>query len=128
MDLSADYEKLHTDMARIRAETVCYCSAYNWPHGAGRGKCACSVQISYKVDPLRISTIQLDEICEGCGQPADVREIDCGIGQYEYWGAIGRHHDWQTVTECCEAYLEENCLSNGIKHWKRNYSGANETS
>jgi hypothetical protein len=42
-------------------------------------------------------------VCSECKQPAEFSLEDFGIGAYEFWGARGTHHDWQWVSECCEA-------------------------
>ena len=50
----------------------------------------------------------MEKYCSYCKQECDVEEVDEGIGAYEYWGATGFHHNWQTVSECCEEdVLEE---------------------
>ena len=41
-------------------------------------------------------------ICDCCGHEAEPVKVDMGIGPYEFWGARGVHHDYQTVTKCCE--------------------------
>lgn len=46
-------------------------------------------------------------ICASCGKQAKAVRRDMGIGPYEYWGARGTHHDWQIVSECCEAEVME---------------------
>ena len=51
---------------------------------------------------------QGQEICTECGKPCGSIEIDEGIGSYEYWGAPGVHHDYRTVSDCCEAEIGEN--------------------
>ncbi len=46
-------------------------------------------------------------ICTECGAEADGVTVDEGIGSYEYWGMRGTHHDYRTVSKCCEADLAE---------------------
>jgi hypothetical protein len=49
-----------------------------------------------------------DGFCSECRKPCVKIRRDYGIGSYEYWGATGVHHNWQTVSECCEEdVLEE---------------------
>ena len=49
-------------------------------------------------------------ICEACGKEANFKIEDFGIGAYEFWGAKGTHHDYQWISECCEAAPEEGTL------------------
>lgn len=79
---------------------VCFCSAYRFPHRMGSGKC---------------TTHPSDQLCDGCGQPAEEVEVDYGIGAYEYWGSRGFHRDVRTVTRCCEAAAIANTHSR--KEW-----------
>ena len=46
-------------------------------------------------------------ICSHCGHECDLIEVDNGIGSYEFWGACGVHHDYETVSDCCEEPVEE---------------------
>lgn len=47
---------------------------------------------------------ELEEgICAECGEECFAKTIDNGIGGYEFWGAKGTHHDYQVVSNCCEA-------------------------
>jgi len=46
-------------------------------------------------------------ICSNCGHLCGTIEVDNGIGPYEFWGDRGVHHDWQTVSGCCQEYLED---------------------
>lgn len=43
--------------------------------------------------------------CGDCGKECRAVKVDQGIGAYEYWGFKGFHHDWQWVSDCCEAEL-----------------------
>jgi hypothetical protein len=45
--------------------------------------------------------------CSDCGKECSSTQIDEGIGPYEFWGARGVHHDWVTVSDCCEAEILE---------------------
>lgn len=46
--------------------------------------------------------------CHSCGAPnPDTKQIDEGIGPYEFWGATGVHTAWVDVTECCEAEFSD---------------------
>lgn len=45
-------------------------------------------------------------ICSACHKEADFSYEDFGIGSYEFWGSKETHHDWQWVSECCEAPVE----------------------
>lgn len=57
---------------------------------------------SYEPDPLP------DEaICEECGKPCKVVNVDFGIGAYEYWGAKGNDVRIEAVSDCCEADWRE---------------------
>lgn len=42
-------------------------------------------------------------ICSECGEPCNLREVDNGIGPYEFWGQRGTHHDYAIETDCCGA-------------------------
>ena len=96
---------------------ACYCSAYHWVHTVGIGKCFCGHKRSYKLSPLRVIHDCGEDICEACGKPADTKEVDYGIGTYEFWGAMGTHTDWQNVTDCCEASLVTNELASRQPGW-----------
>ena len=67
---------------------ICECRHYPFPHRPGGGQC-----------PYDGRT----DVCTHCEHAAEVVEVDCGIGRYEYWGAKGFHHDWQELSRCCEA-------------------------
>ena len=45
--------------------------------------------------------------CCECGKPCEVVEEDYGIGQYEYWGAVGYHTNIISVSKCCEADYQD---------------------
>lgn len=102
---------------------ICHCTSYRFPHRAGGGKCRCAWHTIKKQNPYvpdqpitwGPEKIVLEELCSACGQPADAREVDFGIGAYEFWGACGVHKDWQTVSECCEAPMMENTQANTAK-------------
>ena len=50
-------------------------------------------------------------ICSHCGHECELIEVDNGIGSYEFWGARGVHHEYETVSSCCEEPVEEGgCL------------------
>ena len=99
---------------------VCDCSSYAFPHRAGGGRCDCSWstvrQWDYVNKKFLPDRIKLDELCEGCGQPAETREMDFGIGAYEFWGACGVDTNIQTVSECCEAGMVPNSRAEHLKH------------
>lgn len=42
-------------------------------------------------------------ICSKCERHSGFRREDQGIGGYEFWGSRETHHNWQWVSECCEA-------------------------
>jgi len=46
-------------------------------------------------------------ICSRCGNGCTATWVDFGIGPYEFWGSRGNHHDYQVVSPCCEALMEE---------------------
>lgn len=41
--------------------------------------------------------------CTECGKDCTAVQRDCGFGLSEYWGATSVDHDWQIVSDCCEA-------------------------
>jgi len=42
-------------------------------------------------------------ICHGCEAEFDEPiTVDEGFGDYEYWGATGRHSSLVSVSPCCE--------------------------
>ena len=45
--------------------------------------------------------------CNTCKQRVPVKWEDWGIGQYEYWGEKGTHHDWIAVCPRCGDDLED---------------------
>lgn len=88
---------------------TCNCSAYPFPHRAGGGACdvSWSVVTSFR-DNQPSQRIELTPICASCGLAAEFKEMDFGIGSYEFWGVVGRHVDIQVVSKCCEASEGEN--------------------
>lgn len=48
-----------------------------------------------------------DGFCSECGEPANGKWEDNGIGSYEYFGARGHHVDWRWGSECCGADMCE---------------------
>ena len=44
-------------------------------------------------------------------QLPEIKEVDNGIGAYEYWGAKGVDRNVQWVSTCCDATLLENTPS-----------------
>jgi len=46
-------------------------------------------------------------ICDSCGEPCTATVVDNGIGPYEFWGSRGVHHEYATVSPCCEAEVVE---------------------
>ena len=49
-------------------------------------------------------------ICSECNKEANFKLEDFGIGTYEFWGAVGTNHDYQWISECCEAPPVEKTL------------------
>jgi hypothetical protein len=49
------------------------------------------------------------KFCGKCGKPCEVITIDDGIGSHEFWGSVSIHHDYITVSDCCESeqYFDE---------------------
>ena len=45
--------------------------------------------------------------CSSCKQPCYEKDVDMGIGPYEYWGQDHVHHDWQIVSNCCHQTIIE---------------------
>ena len=41
--------------------------------------------------------------CLACRQKCHVKQVDNGIGPYEYWGAKGVHHDYMLESRCCDS-------------------------
>lgn len=41
-------------------------------------------------------------ICDCCLQECNIKEIDIGIGQYEFWGSRGNDVRMLEVSDCCE--------------------------
>lgn len=70
--------------------TPCHCSAYPFPHRLSGGKCE-----------ARCDSV----FCGDCGQPCYPKQIDEGIGAYEYGGAPGVDIRIVTVSDCCEALV-----------------------
>lgn len=81
---------------------VCACSSYAFPHRPASGRCECDAS--------------QPELCEGCGQPSEVKDMDFGIGSYEFWGCPGVDTNVQTVTVCCEVGTVPNRWSEHLKH------------
>lgn len=102
---------------------ICHCTSYRFPHRAGGGKCVCSWYPAKKQNPYipgqpatwGPAKAIVEDICSCCGQPADTREVDFGIGSYEYWGSTGFDSNVQTVSSCCEAPMMENTAANVAK-------------
>lgn len=53
-----------------------------------------------------------ESLCEACGQPAEVKTENHGIGSYEYWGTMYVDNQWVEVTDCCASSLAENSIAN----------------
>lgn len=45
----------------------------------------------------------IDGYCGECHEHVTSVTQDDGIGEYEYWGAKGTHHDYVEVSPCCAA-------------------------
>ena len=120
----AGYNHYHSDVIMASLyKPVCDCSSYSFPHRAGGGRCSCSWSIVKEWDYLakawRTPYIKLDELCEGCGQPAETSDVDFGIGAYEYWGAPGVDVNVQNVTDCCEMSLVSNSRAEHVaNNWE----------
>ena len=47
-------------------------------------------------------------ICPGCGMvDPEIVAVELGIGQYEFWGAVGYDSHEVLLTRCCEAWAEQ---------------------
>lgn len=46
-------------------------------------------------------------ICSECGQECRPKKVDLGIGPYEFWGQRCIDHNWQVVSDCCWAEIED---------------------
>lgn len=104
-----------------RLKPICSCSSYAFPHRAGGGRCECEAvwrRHYYHLTPgdRGPDRYELTEVCAGCGQPAETKAMDFGIGSYEYWGCPGVDVDIQQVTECCETGTVPNTWSQHVKH------------
>jgi len=67
---------------------VCTCGAYKFPHTQGNGKCVATGD---------------DLFCGDCKLPCNASSVDNGIGETEFWGVKGWHHDYCYQSDCCEA-------------------------
>ena len=47
--------------------------------------------------------------CQACLDPCTPVRVDTGIGSYEYWGQRGIDSKFETLSDCCHAYVEETC-------------------
>lgn len=101
--MSIQYNAYNPDPARL----VCHCKAYSFPHRAGSGNCDCSYSASYSRD-LNDYKIELSSICSQCGLASDSKEVDEGIGSYEFWGAPGVDSNWVRISDCCGAPMAPN--------------------
>lgn len=70
----------------------CTCRAYPFPHKEKTGRCLAG---DY-------------QYCGDCGQPCDIKQVDDGIGAYEFWGRTGVDRRISTVSRCCEANVFSN--------------------
>lgn len=55
--------------------------------------------------------------CIACECWVTPKRVDFGIGRYEYWGCIGRHHDWRDVCSECEGQLLDDEPIAGSDDW-----------
>ena len=46
---------------------------------------------------------QLRGFCPYCEENVDAELRDCGIGSYEYWGAVSRHIDMRLLCLVCDS-------------------------
>ena len=46
------------------------------------------------------------QYCPNCEEEVDLVEEDWGIGKYEFWGAVGTHHDYVLCCPGCGEELE----------------------
>lgn len=96
---------------------ICHCSSYAFPHRVGCGRCACTYELpAYRYKPGDKGPGKVSDLCESCGQPADLVEMDFGIGAYEFWGSPGVDVNIQVVTACCEASTVPNSRAEHVKH------------
>ena len=70
----------------------CTCQAYKFPHRPEGGRCYAA---------------STGPFCGSCGEPCSPKEIDEGIGSYEFWGHKGVDRRIVTVSHCCEASVYE---------------------
>ena len=47
--------------------------------------------------------------CTYCGKECSPVIEDDGIGNYEYAGSKGVHHDYYVVSDCCGEAVEDEC-------------------
>jgi len=45
--------------------------------------------------------------CTECGELCNAKDVDFGIGAYEYWGQRCVDRNIQTVSDCCEAEIRD---------------------
>ena len=63
-------------------------------------------------------------VCESCGTECSAVMQDEGIGDYEYWGSRGVHHDWVEVSPCCGAAVVDGgnkVVKSVIRHAKKDH-------
>ena len=92
-------------------EPNCHCAAYPFPHRPGGGECGVGVSWTYNFGRGELpadARPKLEPICAACGLAAEFKEMDFGIGSYEFWGSVGFHSDVQVVSTCCEVGEGEN--------------------
>lgn len=70
----------------------CTCKSYGFPHRPESGRCLSGAGSLF---------------CGECGDPCETREVNQGIGPYEYWGYCGFDRRMATVSHCCEADVYE---------------------
>jgi hypothetical protein len=97
------YSAHNPDPARL----VCHCKAYAFPHRIGSGPCEATYNTAYRTDPTDYR-VEFDPICSECGLASESKEVNEGIGCYEFWGAPGVDNDWVRISECCGAPMAPN--------------------
>jgi len=45
--------------------------------------------------------------CTECNESCNAKDVDFGIGAYEYWGYKSVDRNIQTVSDCCEAEIRD---------------------
>lgn len=53
-------------------------------------------------------------VCQDCLKDCDIKNIDVGIGSYEFWGHMSVDIHWVPVSSCCEGIAFESIDEDGM--------------